>query len=1005
VCAAVVSLGCGESTGGSAAGAADSGTGSESGDSGNDSTQAVESDADQPGETDEDTSVIPETDGAEPGDGHTGEVDVDGPDAALDDVSGPDTTEIDVSEADVGDDDTQEPDIAAPATGDVRFVHLGPFVAPLDVYQEAIASPLVSNLSYGGVSASQTVIAGEQSFLVRKGGAGAASDSIGNVDVNVSPAERRTVALIHEGETAAGIVLDEPLNAPPLGVVTLRLVHAAPSLGTVSIFEAFDPENPTLLHDGVAFGGATGYALYPVGLLQLGLDTNGDGDVDWLFARTFASGDRVTLLISEDSQGDPVALAVAAEGAAWDADWISSEPYLPPPTVASLRVLRLSAGDAAQDVWIDGELVQAGLGFGEVSAAESLLLGGHTVAVGEAGGPIEAAQAFEVVLDSENGSYTLAVFDGKDGLETSLLPDSVGGSGQNNTPIRIIQAAAEAGTVDFWGAANGAGPVLLFSASAPLQASSVLQAAAGPWSIAVDYNNDAEADVGFSFTLAKSAEVTNLFLVQDAAWAPSLLVQVGGSAALVAPSSGGPLGPGPWPPLPELHVATLEELTVASSPAYDDNVFGLVTGSRLASWLQDWPSNKPAGIKGRLVILQVVPSVANSLQHLPANEAAGILSFVVPASDFTAKRNNGLSSFETDIPSGEVVDAWLAKYAIDPREDLILITFEQLPNTQGSINQSVGRAWLFFKYWGTQVSHLAILNGSINWNAAQLGIGLESAVNQLYSQPTNDGEVTVRHLGFDNTALSISLEEVLAILSNASGSPSASSVRIVDARGGAEALGLKKATSTGRNQCASFTGSGTNNRCSTPFEGRIKGAKNVPWTQFIDTAENGFRYKGYESVKQIFDSQVGYTGEVVHTIQYCRTNQRSMVTGIVANVILGYPTRFYETSFIEWGHVSAGPPDSPNKNLVPASFPFRTDLESFTEHAVLHPDDLSAYTPGGTLGTLTQPVTWVAGPNYNDEADVNPVVPGEWPPLNVGSSTTKLAIEEDRAYLRGVTPP
>jgi thiosulfate/3-mercaptopyruvate sulfurtransferase len=453
-----------------------------------------------------------------------------------------------------------------------------------------------------------------------------------------------------------------------------------------------------------------------------------------------------------------------------------------------------------------------------------------------------------------------------------------------------------------------------------------------------------------------------------------------------------------------IHVATLQELTDQSASDYADNEHGLIDGTRLQQWLTNWQVQRPPAIDGRLVILQVVPSGVTTEVHVAANEAAGIYSYLVPASEFNSPRSSGLSAFESDIPNGEAADAWLAKYAIDPRSDFILLTFEDQPGTTNSIVQSVGRAWVFLKYWGVATDHVGILNGSVDWNGTNAGVALGLAVDEDYSVPPLDGTVTVRDLGVDATALSISLEEIIAILHEEPGAPDVENVRIVDARGGAEALGLKKATSTGRTDCASYTGSSPNAKCSTPFEGRIKGAHSVPWAQFLDSKANGFRFLSRDQVKTIFDDQAEWDVDAEWSIQYCRTNQRSTVTGIVANVILGYPTRLYETSFIEWGHSSTTP------GIVAADFPFRTDLPTLTEHAELHPDDLGAYTPGGTLGALTQPVTWVAGPNYNDVGDVSPptVQPwpanaSGWPKLDANATTTRLAIDTDRAYLRGIS--
>jgi thiosulfate/3-mercaptopyruvate sulfurtransferase len=210
-------------------------------------------------------------------------------------------------------------------------------------------------------------------------------------------------------------------------------------------------------------------------------------------------------------------------------------------------------------------------------------------------------------------------------------------------------------------------------------------------------------------------------------------------------------------------------------------------------------------------------------------------------------------------------------------------------------------------------------------------------------------------------------------------------VSIVDARGGAEALGLKKATSTGRTDCQSYTGTGFNTRCSPPFEGRLKGAHSVPWPQFLDTSQNGFQFLPKAAVKAIFDTQAEYQpGQL--TIQYCRTNMRSMVTGIVASVILGYPTRFYDTSFIEWSHMAYGP--TPLTRVLPENSPFRTDLVGLTEHA-----DVTGYTPGGGVEGITIN-GWVDGPNYNDDVDISPTPPD----ISPDSNTASLSVEADRAY-------
>jgi 3-mercaptopyruvate sulfurtransferase SseA len=438
-----------------------------------------------------------------------------------------------------------------------------------------------------------------------------------------------------------------------------------------------------------------------------------------------------------------------------------------------------------------------------------------------------------------------------------------------------------------------------------------------------------------------------------------------------------------------LPVSTAAQLATESKADYADNEYGIITGATLARWIRDWRANRPQGVTGKLVVLQVVPNVSGSQAHV-AGDGTNVVSYLVPQGELTQVRNNGLSQIEAEIPGGAATDAFLKKYAIDPLTDYVAITFEQLPAsgstpaTPNAVVQQVGRAWLLLRYWGYPAERVGILNGSINWNATNEGLVLSRATP---ATPPNNGTGSVRSLRVDNTQLVITLDELLAILKRTPGATPLDDVRIVDARGGAEALGLLKSTQTGKTDCPSYTGTGANARCSPYFEGRIKGARSVPWTQFVDTAENGFRYLSKDAVKSLFDAQANYQAGKV-TLQYCRTNVRSMVTGIVAGVILGYPTRFYDTSFIEWSHLAYGP--TSKTRILAETSPYRTDLAALTEHATV-----TGYTPGLPYDPNTQTITgWVDGPNYNSDVDIS-----NTPPLVVPSATTaSKSVADDRAY-------
>src|SRR5690606_12380560 len=223
------------------------------------------------------------------------------------------------------------------------------------------------------------------------------------------------------------------------------------------------------------------------------------------------------------------------------------------------------------------------------------------------------------------------------------------------------------------------------------------------------------------------------------------------------------------PEIPTLVVATPADLPDRSAPDYGDNLHGIISGGRLAHWYADWEKNRPAGIEGRLIVLQIVPSGVTSSSVLVAKEDEGVFVYLVPAGQLNAPRDNGVSQFETDIPDGAAFDAFLKLYDIDPRKDLIVLGFENQAATTNTVVHSIGRAWLYLRYWGVAKEHLAILNGALNWNAAFHALPHAPLAQQKFSIPANKGKITARHLGADNTALVVSVEEIIAILKEEEG--------------------------------------------------------------------------------------------------------------------------------------------------------------------------------------------------------------------------------------------
>ncbi|UJR79519.1 hypothetical protein [Sandaracinus amylolyticus] len=430
----------------------------------------------------------------------------------------------------------------------------------------------------------------------------------------------------------------------------------------------------------------------------------------------------------------------------------------------------------------------------------------------------------------------------------------------------------------------------------------------------------------------------------------------------------------------DVQVATAADLARESAADYATNTYGLITGATLGRWVRDWAATRPAAITGDLVILQIVPTGATSRLHV-SPVSAGVRTYDVPQASLLEERDSGLSSIEAEIPRGESTDAFLQRYRIDPRRDLVVWVFEQLPGTTGGAVQQLGRGWLWLAYWGTEPEHLAVLNGTLDWNGTNEGLPVAETAA---TTPPDDGTTRVSDLRRDHTTLVVHVGELIPIVRDAD-----PAYRVLDARGGAEALGLPKATNSGRRDCASYTGTGTNSRCSPLFEGRIRGARTVPWTQLLTNAEGGFRFLPKSELRAIFDAQAALAPNLTY-IHYCRTNVRSMVTGLASILVLGLPTRWYDASFIEWSHLAHGPTSA--TQLLPADSPWRTDLPALTEHNLA-----TGYTPGGnTSDPAITPGEWVAGPRYNVDDDISPTRPVIRPEATSSAGT----IETDRAYLR-----
>lgn len=376
--------------------------------------------------------------------------------------------------------------------------------------------------------------------------------------------------------------------------------------------------------------------------------------------------------------------------------------------------------------------------------------------------------------------------------------------------------------------------------------------------------------------------------------------------------------------------AKVTDIPQVSADNYDDNVNGLITGNTLKRWIDNWEASRPAGITGRLVVLQTSTGEAG-YEFIASN--ANVSTYLVASSEWIESRSNGVIETISMVPSGRVIDTFLAKYGIDPAKDMIVCA----QGTAGNFNSmKMGRCWYMFRYWGTAKEHLAVLNGGNQWIGTNTDL-LPADFSATASAPPLNGTASVKDLPQINMVLQASLEDMMVIVPAQDVNLLKDGIFIWDARGNGT-------PGTGSNEYSPDDDTDFRNAGST--QGHPNGALMLQYTSILNTSE-GHTYKSKAEIQSYLDGNsdtngdgfagadlmgVGagnayQSGDVVYT--YCETTYRAMITGIATGVIMGLPTRFYDGAMYEW-HSLSNVVASDGNAILPWDSPWRTDKGSIS---------------------------------------------------------------------------
>jgi 3-mercaptopyruvate sulfurtransferase SseA len=387
----------------------------------------------------------------------------------------------------------------------------------------------------------------------------------------------------------------------------------------------------------------------------------------------------------------------------------------------------------------------------------------------------------------------------------------------------------------------------------------------------------------------------------------------------------------------------------------------VIDANTLLSWLDDWNKNRPCGVKGNLIILQVGEAFLSDdahsfIKHDDKNiftfNKAGGCSNTDPMFD----RTDGVSVIPKAVLSGEMMDMSFMMYDIDPINDMILIVAGGEESAKGMSENAAATArfaWSM-KYWG--MKHYAVLDGNIQYMLnSETNPEVKSSLDDIFvseaSKPPMSGTHTIKEIKSLNQDVMATLTEMINVVKSCP-----QNAFIVDTRSANEynANTAKKRSKTEAKIC----GKNHDLQCYTAIEGHIKGAKNIEYTDFIvaddqtkDTNRDGvidemdasYRYKSEADMLALL-TENGFDPKMQTLYTYCRTGTRAALPAFIGTDILHVNTKLFDGSWIEWGRLAGreGTVDVNGDPLLNADSPWRTDIAELTEKLTYNPSNLVA---------------------------------------------------------------
>ncbi len=388
------------------------------------------------------------------------------------------------------------------ATTEIRVLHLSPNAPAVDVYVNGDETPAITDLPFTDGTAYVPLPPDTYTFDVAPTGT-TIDDSVLTVeDLALDEGVRYSAVAYDFVEDITALALVDDESDIDAGETRFQISHTASGVPEVDIYEL---GSGGALIEGLDFGD-TQTVDVPTGEYRLALDVNNDASPELLYVvPELPGGINVNVYAVFDGENAPFLLAHLPDG-----DTVRIDPSAFP----GVRVVHLSPDAPNVDVYFNGSETPflTDVPFTAGSAYFELLPGTFSFDVAPAGTSLaDSVLQFTDLEFAPDTNYTAAAINEVGSIEGLALVDDVEGLAETDTRLQIVHAGPGVGEVDIINLADDGALVsdLAFGNA------ETIDVPTGAYTIGVDVDNDAEADLLFGVPELGGGVQVNVYATND----------------------------------------------------------------------------------------------------------------------------------------------------------------------------------------------------------------------------------------------------------------------------------------------------------------------------------------------------------------------------------------------------------------------------------------------------------------------------------------------------------